>query len=108
MKSKVTIIGLSIVTVIAVIIGIIFLVKNVELKKKQITIIDASMNCRVGYEKIYEDDNYTYSLPCIKSSAIFVKFPDNTKIQVTKALEEEKVTIGELIKAGLEIIKEEK
>ena len=53
-------------------------------------------------------DNYTYSFPCIKSSSVYVKFPDGKKVLVVKALEEEMVTIDQLINAGLEVYKVEK
>ena len=64
--------------------------------------------CAESIEKFYEDDKYTYSFPCIKSSSVFVKFPDGKKVLVVKALEEELVTIDELINAGLEVYKVEK
>lgn len=108
MKNKVIIIGLSILTVLAIIMGVVLLNKNISLSKNKITIIDATYKCSNGLEKIYEDDKYIYSYPCHKSNSVFVKFPDNTKILVTAALSEEKVTIDELINAGLDVIKNKK
>ena len=95
-------------TVIIVILGLILLKKNKELSENKITIIDASYKCQPAKEIFYEDDSYVYSFPCIQSSATYVKFPNGNKMLVVKALDEEKVTIDELISAGLNINKEEK
>ncbi len=95
-------------TVLIIAASIFLLHKNIELKKNRISIIDATYTCNEGYEKIYEDNDYVYSFPCFKSNSVFVKFPDNNKMLVTKALSEEKVTIDELIKAGLDVVKEKK
>lgn len=108
MKKDKLIILLGCLTFVIVIIGIILIGKNRELRSKQIQIIDASYMCAEAIEKFYEDDNYTYSFPCIKSGSVYVKFPDGKKVLVVKALEEEMVTIDELINAGLEVYKVEK
>lgn len=108
MKKKTTIAILIALAVIALVIGIFLAFKNKELRDNQIKIIDASYMCSETLEKFYEDDNYTYSFPCIKSSSVFVKFPNGNKMLVIKALEEEKVTMKELMDAGLEVIKKEK
>ena len=106
-KKRIFIILISL-AIVVILIGIIFAFKNKDLRSKQIQIIDASYMCAQSLEKFYEDDNYTYSFPCIKSSSVFVKFPNGNKMLVIKALEEDKVTIDELIKAGLEVVKKEK
>ena len=108
MRNKRIFIVLIILAFIALIIGVILSFKTKELRNNQIQIIDASYMCSETLEKFYEDDNYTYSFPCIKSSSVFVKFPNGNKMLVIKALEEDKVTIDELIKAGLEVVKKEK
>ncbi len=108
MKKK-QIIILSALTLLFLIIGIIFLNKNKELSQNNIEIIDATYSkCNPPKEYFYEDNNYKYSFPCIKSNSIFVKFPNGNKMLVTEALNTGKVTIKELIKAGLEIISEKK
>lgn len=107
MKKKLIII-ISLVAIIAIVLGVFLSVKNKNLEKNSIKIIDATYSCNQSREKFYEDDNYVYYFPCIKSTSIFVKFPNGNKILVVKALEENKVTIDELIKAGLEVIKEDK
>lgn len=107
MKKK-HIIIVSLVAIIAIVLGVFLSIKNKNLEKNSIKIIDATYSCNQSHEKFYEDDNYVYYFPCIKSTSIFVKFPNGNKILVVKALEENKVTIDELIKAGLEVIKEEK
>ena len=93
---------------IIVALGIVLIFKNRELRNNKIEIIDASYMCAEAIEKFYEDDNYTYSFPCVKSNSVFVKLPDGKKMLVVKALEEEFVTIEELIDAGLEVYKQEK
>ncbi len=108
MKNKVLIIGLSILTVIAIIFGVILLYRNSVLTKNQVQIIDATITCPQSLEKFYEDNEYTYSFTCIKSNSVFIKFPNGNKMLVVDALNEDKVTIDELIKAGLEVHKEKK
>lgn len=107
MKKKLIII-ISLVAIIAIVLGVFLSIKNKNLEKNSIKIIDATYSCNQSREKFYEDDNYVYYFPCIKSTSIFVKFPNGNKILVVKALEDNKVTIDELIKAGLEVIKEDK
>ncbi len=108
MKKDKIVILFGVLTFVIVIIAIILIGVNRNLRSKQIQIIDASYMCAESIEKFYEDDKYTYSFPCIKSSSVFVKFPDGKKVLVVKALEEELVTIDELINAGLEVYKVEK
>ena len=110
MKKKETIIiALAILTVVAIIVGVIFLNKNIKLSHNNIEIIDATYSCNKIKEKIYEDDKYIYYLPCQKSNSVFVKFKDtNSKVLILDALNDGKVTIDELLKAKLEVIKEEK
>lgn len=108
MKKK-TIIIITL-TVIIFIGAIFFGFRTREIRKNMVKIIDVTENCPKGVttEKFYEDDNYIYLFPCVKSNSIFAKFPNGNKMLVIKALEEEKVTIDELIKAGLEVEKKEK
>jgi len=64
--------------------------------------------CDQALEKFYEDDKYTYSFPCVQSSSTYVKFENGNKMLITDALEAKKVTIDELIDAGLKVYKQEK
>lgn len=106
-KKSITI--LSILGVIILIIGIIIFSKNEILKKKStLEIIDATYSCQQSPEKFYEDNNYIYSFPCVKSDSIYVKFENGNKMLVVNALEEKKVSIDELIDAGLKVYKKEK
>ena len=109
MKKK-SIILLSITIIIILTVSIILLFKNKKLseKKTNIEIIDATYSCVENLEKFYEDDKYIYSFPCVKSKTIFVKFENGNKMLVIDALEEEKVTIEELIAAGLDVRKNTK
>ena len=108
MKKNKIIIILVILAIIFIILGVLLFKKNEELKENQIKIINASYKCQKTKEVFYEDDNYIYSFPCIQSNATFVKFPNGNKMLVVKALEDNKITIEELIKAGLEVNKDKK
>ena len=110
MKKNKTIIILFILTLIIIGLALILTFKNHELSHNKIKIIDVTENCKPGItsERFYEDDNYIYLFPCVKSSSVFVKFANGNKMLVIKALEEKKVTIDELINAGLEIEKKKK
>ena len=83
-------------------------VKYDELESYGVEIIDATYSCVENLEKFYEDDKYIYSFPCVKSKSIFVKFENGNKMLVVDALEDEKVTIDELIAAGLDVRKNTK
>ena len=108
MKKK-SIIILSISGLVIIIIGIILLTKNNIMKSKnELEIIDATYTCAQIPEKFYEDDKYVYSFTCTKSNSMFVKFENGNKMLITSALEAEKVTIKELLDAGLDVIKVKK
>ena len=108
MKKKYIII-LSVLGVIFLIMGIILLTKNNIIKtKSKLEIFDATFACTQSIEKFYEDDKYTYSFPCVKSNSVYVKLENGNKMLVTSALEAKKITIDELIDAGLEIYKNKK
>lgn len=108
MKRK-SIIILTVLGFIILIIAVIFLTKNNLLKSKQkLQIIDATYTCAKTKEKFYEDDKYVYSYPCVKSNSMYVKFENGNKMLIVDALESEKVTIDELLDAGLEVYKEKK
>ena len=108
MKKNKIIILIIVLTVIVIIGGLLLFKKNKDLEENQIRIINASYKCNKVKEKFYEDDKYIYSFPCQQSSATYVKFPNGNKMLVITALEENKVTIDELIKAGLNVNKDKK
>ena len=66
---------------------------------------DGEIDINIVY---YGSNNYIYYFPCSKSGTVFVLFPNGNKLLVVSALKENKVTIDELIKSGLEVIKEKK
>lgn len=108
MKKK-SIIILITAGLIILILAIILLTKNSIMKgQPKLQIIDATYTCANSPEKFYEDDKYIYSFPCVKSTSIYVKFENGNKMLIVDALEAEKVTIDELIDAGLEVYKQEK
>lgn len=83
--------------------------KNRELEDSKIKIFDATYPpCSSSYEKFYEDNEYIYYFTCSKSDSVFVKFPNGNKMLVINALSENKVTIDEIIDAGLNVYKERK
>jgi len=108
MKKKI-IIGLLILGLLIFIIGAVLLFNvNKKNNDSKIEIIDATYMCNNSLEQFYEDDNYIYSFPCVKSSSVYVKFENGNKMLVVDALDEEKVTIDTLIDAGLKIYKYKK
>lgn len=106
-KKRTIIIALSALGVIAIIISCILLKINKEQENK-IKILDATYTCEQSLEKFYEDQKNIYYFTCVKSNSVYVKFPDGNKKLVVTALEEELVTIDELLEAGLEVYKKEK
>ena len=109
MKKK----SITIIAILGAIISLLAIIlfstnKIISNNKSKITIIDATYTCAKTKEKFYEDDNYTYSFPCIKSNSVYVKFENGNKMLVKDALDAEKVTINELIDAGLEVKKQKK
>lgn len=107
MKKKLIIV-ISILAIMAIIVGIFLSIKNKNLEKNSIKILNATYSCGNSREKFYEDDNYVYYFPCVQSDSVFVKFPNGNKLLVVKALDDNKVTIDSLINAGLEVYKEKK
>lgn len=108
MKKK-SIIIVSILGTMFIIIGIILLTKsNIIKAKNKIEIIDATYTCAQVIEKFYEDNKYIYSFSCAKSGSVYVKFENGNKMLVVDALNSKKVTIDELIDAGLKVYKQKK
>ena len=109
MKRKITLAILIILVISFIIIGFILYNKNRELKNNKVKIIDATYPpCSSSYEMFYEDNVYKYYFTCSKKDSVFVKFNNGNKMLVINALNEAKVTINELIDAGLKVYKERK
>ena len=83
MKKKYIIIILGVLIFIC---GLIILIKkeNLQNKKNSLQIIDATYSCQSVKEKFYEDDNYVYYFPCVKSKSIYVKFENGNKMVFTE------------------------
>lgn len=88
--------------------------RRIELKQKSTTttqpilsfhIEDRSEMCTGEKELIYTDNQFNYYLPCSKSEAIYLVYPDH-EITLKEALDTNSVTINELINNGLEVTKE--
>jgi len=106
MKKRVIIITIiSFIALIFIILGIVLSKNNNVKKENQIKIIDATITCSETTETFYENDEYIYMLPCANSSSLYVKLSNGNKMLVIDALEEGKVTINELIDAGLNVNK---
>ena len=71
-------------------------------------IINENDTCHEGEELIYEDDNYSYYLPCLSSYKIYLQWTDGDKDLIKNAINNKKVTIESLIEHGLEVVKHEK
>ena len=72
------------------------------------TIKDENDGCQRGEELIYEDDDYSYYLPCLSSYKIYLEWTDGDRDLIKNALNNNKVTIESLIDHGLEVVKHEK
>ena len=107
MKNK-TVIFLLLCTIIVLIIGVVLFKVNKDNKNNKIEIIDATYVCDNVLEKFYEDSKYTYYFPCTKSNSIYLKYPNGNKVLVVNALDEEKITIDELLDLGIEVEKKKK
>ena len=70
-------------------------------------IIDNTDACAEALEEIYRDDEYIYYLPCVKSNNITIVMKDGNEYPIRIALENNLVTINELIARGLGVFKEE-
>lgn len=105
---KKVIIILSVLGIIALILAIVLLNRNEYLKENKIDVLDATYGCDNNLEKFYEDEKYIYYFPCTKSKSIYLKYPNDNKILVVDALEQDKITIDKLLKLDIEVIKEKK
>ena len=106
---KKTIILFLVLGIVILILSLFMLRKNNVLSKSsKIKIIDATYVCDNFKQKFYEDEKYIYYFPCTKKDSIYVKFDNDTKMLVVDALSDGKVTISELISAGLEVYRVEK
>lgn len=76
--------------------------------QNKITIEDRSSDyCAQAIEYYYEDDNYHYYFTCIKSSSVYV-IKDGKEYTIKYALNNNIVTMNELIEAGFKPLKESK
>ena len=107
---KKPVIVISLLGLIILVIGIIVLcINKVIFNSNKIEVFDATYKCVPGGVIFYEDDNNIYSFPCANSlRSVYVKFENDNKMLVVDALENEMITIDELVKAdkkGNKIIK---
>lgn len=76
-------------------------------------IVDTTKNktdfaCAEALEEIYEDEDYIYYLPCMKSQYIEVRYNNARKEKLISALANGNITIGDLDKFNIDYIKEKK
>lgn len=69
---------------------------------------DEDFSCAMALEEIYKDDDYVYSLGCIKSSVIIVTYNNGEKENIKEALNKGNITINDLDRFNISYIKEEK
>lgn len=108
MKRKVILIALIVLAFGTIVVGVLLSKKNHELEASKIKILDATYACSDTYEKFYEDSEFIYYFICSKSDSVFVKLPNGNKMLVVDALDDNKITIDELINTELNIYKERK
>lgn len=72
---------------------------------KTFEIIDTTEVCAEALEGIYTDITGEYYLPCIKSQNISIRFSDGTTYSLKYVLNNNILTIQELIDGGLNVIK---
>ena len=103
---------IKIIAILLIITGCQKQENNNETKKEftseKFKIVDTTETCAEALEKIYETEKYTYSLPCIKSNNIKIIFKDGSEYTLKEVLENNILTIDELIETGLKVYKEEK
>jgi len=75
-------------------------------------ITDENEICASALEFIYEDENYKYYFPCLKSNTVFIEFADGQRVSVNQILNNPSlfpITIYEIIKKDPDLFyKEEK
>ena len=54
--------------------------------EEEFTVVDETEMCATALELIYEDNNYRYYFPCLKSHTVFIVFKDGQKISVSEAM----------------------
>lgn len=72
----------------------------------KIDVFDKSENCLENYEKLYEDDNYSYYITCSSVDDVVVVI-DNEEFKLKDAIED-KVDINDLFNVNLKIEKRKK
>ena len=63
--------------------------------------------CADALENFYQDENYVYSFPCMKSSKVIVYYNDGTQDYVRNALNNKDITIADLDNYNIKYIKED-
>lgn len=66
----------------------------------------ASETCADSLENFYQDDEYVYSFPCMKSSKVIVYYNDGTQDYVRNALSNKDITISDLDYYQINYVKE--
>lgn len=81
---------------------------NLPLNNNSFTIVKGGNDCREELTTIYEDDNYIYQVDNTCVLEYDIKYSNGLKIKLLDAIKKNKVTISELEKNGIKIIKTEK
>lgn len=91
---KLIIITMIIVIILSIVLFVFFNKKD----KTKLKIVDESVVCPSALESIYEDDNYTYNLNCLKSDYVFVIFNSGEKITLKEALQNKRIKLEDVFK----------
>ena len=73
-----------------------------------IDIVDETDTCSTSLELFYEDDNYKYYFPCIKSDNIVVKYSNNKSEKLKDALKSNRIDVKVLSLYNINYYKESK
>ena len=77
-------------------------------EKFEFTIIDETEICAEALELIYEDNDYRYYFPCIKSDTVFIEFTNKKeRITISDALEKNHITIHQIIEKSPDLFYKE-
>lgn len=69
---------------------------------------DKELVCAESLELFYGDENNEYFFDCIKSEYVVVRYPNGDEITVKEALNQNKITITNVLNSGIHVIKRKK
>ena len=73
-----------------------------------VDIVDDTVTCAESLELFYEDDNYKYYFPCVKSDNIVVKYANKKTDKIKEALKNKRIRVNMLTDYNINYYKESK